>query len=95
MLEKLFTVAFVFSMLNLTIHLYKLSLLGKLTLKKIVQETAGLSQSARKWTRIGTSMSGTLCLHGQQSLYANPTRLHLIKKLVLALSWSLGNFLIN
>ena len=60
MLEKLFTVAFVFSMLNLTIHLYKLSLLGKLTLKKIVQETAGLSQSARKWTRIGTSMSGTL-----------------------------------
>lgn len=68
-------------MLNLTIHLYKLSLLGKLTLKKIVQETAGLSQSARKWTRIGTSMSGTLCLHGQQSLYANPTRLHLIKKL--------------
>lgn len=39
-------------MLNLTIRVYKLSLLGKLTLKKkIVQETAGLSQSARKWTQ--------------------------------------------
>ena len=52
MLEKLFTVVLVYSMLKLTIHVYKLSLLGKLTFKKkIIQETAGLSQSARKWTQ--------------------------------------------
>lgn len=30
---------------------------------------------------IQTSMSGTLYLHGKHSLYANPTWLHLIKKL--------------
>lgn len=32
-------------------------------------------------SRIQTSMSGTLYLHGKHSLYANPTWLHLIKKL--------------